>query len=113
MVLDATTCNSAFDPAPVTGQSNDTKDYRGYPQRSSPFPKRKTQEPSQTPPQPQNSSLPPPFLLQPAFPAMNMIKTYFNSNFVHYIPQSDFNMGTLSTVWETEKYYIQLHMSIL
>ncbi|GFT35414.1 hypothetical protein TNCV_922401 [Trichonephila clavipes] len=47
-----------------------------YPQRSSPFPKRKTQE--QAPPQ--NLPLPPPFLLPPAFPVLNMIKTYFDSN---------------------------------
>ncbi|GFT35456.1 hypothetical protein TNCV_922701 [Trichonephila clavipes] len=62
---------------------------RWYPLRSSPFPKRETKE--QAPPQ--NLPLPPPFLLRPAFPALNMIKTYFDSNFVQHIPQSDFNMG--------------------
>ncbi|GFQ77422.1 hypothetical protein TNCT_567891 [Trichonephila clavata] len=30
---------------------------------------------------------------QASFPSYNLIKTYFNSNFVQYIPQNDFGMG--------------------
>ncbi|GFX43190.1 hypothetical protein TNCV_2712341 [Trichonephila clavipes] len=61
---------------------------RWYPPHASPFPKRETQEPAP----PQNSPLPPSFLLRPAFPAMDMIKIYFDSNFVQHIQQTDFNM---------------------
>ncbi|GFY38838.1 hypothetical protein TNIN_3631 [Trichonephila inaurata madagascariensis] len=79
--------------------------------RNLPVPPNSSQPPpvprnsAQPPPVPRNSAQPPPvpentplrvsepMVLRTNFPSINIIKTYYDSNFVQHIPQPDYNMG--------------------
>ncbi|GFY54954.1 hypothetical protein TNIN_259321 [Trichonephila inaurata madagascariensis] len=57
--------------------------------RNSPVP-RNSSQPQNTPGALRIST---PMVLRPDFPSINMIKTYYDSNFVQHIPQPNYNMG--------------------
>ncbi|GFY76452.1 hypothetical protein TNIN_434561 [Trichonephila inaurata madagascariensis] len=60
-----------------------------------PVPRNLPPNSAQPPPVPENTPLrvSEPMILRTNFPSINIIKTYYDSNFVQHIPQPDYNMG--------------------